>query len=256
MTRRRGASRVRGDARVSRASACPAWPTASKMRRPCGNPYPCSGRMAACRRYRSAAAQPCGIAAASRRCRSGGSWCAATTSRREPSSRRARTTGQRTSCRRTFSAGASRRHSRKAVPIWASRRSGNGRTWRPSGPRRVCWACIRSWRCWRTACTGRVACQYAGSLGTTSSRRRSATPWQRCGTICGRLSIFQHPRRTPSAWKFPACRCSACCKRSVTRTDPPHFVQSRTQKICHSPSGCRQLRPWSVCVCPPAVTVC
>ena len=28
--------------------------------------------MAACRRYRSAAAQPCGIAAASRRCRSGG----------------------------------------------------------------------------------------------------------------------------------------------------------------------------------------
>ena len=128
MTRRRGASRVRGDARVSRASACPAWPTASKMRRPCGNPYPCSGRMAACRRYRSAAAQPCGIAAASRRCRSGGSWCAATTSRHGPSSRRARTTGQRASCRRTFSAGASRRHSRKTVPIWASRRSGDGRT--------------------------------------------------------------------------------------------------------------------------------
>ena len=54
---------------------------------------------------------------------------------------------------------------RKVVPIWASRRSGNGRTWRPSGPRRICWACIRSWRCWRTGSIERVACQYAVSPG-------------------------------------------------------------------------------------------
>ena len=36
----------------------------------------------------------------------------------------------------------------------------------------------------------RAACQYAGLPGTTSSRRRSATLWQRFATICGRLSIF------------------------------------------------------------------
>ena len=56
-------------------------------------------------------------------CRSAGSWYADTNSRRGPSSRHARTTGPQTSCRRTFSAGALRRPSRKAVPIWASRRS-------------------------------------------------------------------------------------------------------------------------------------
>lgn len=70
-------------------------------------------------------------------CRSGGSWCAATTSRHAPCSRRVRTTGQRTSCQRIVGVGASRRHSRKAVLTWASRHSGNGRTWRPSGARRV-----------------------------------------------------------------------------------------------------------------------
>ena len=89
---------------------------------------------------------------------------------------------------RTCSAAASRRQSRKAVPIWALRRNDKGRGWRPSGARRLCWVCIRLWRCWRPAC------QDADSPGTTSSRRRSATPWQRRGTLCGRLSIFQPPR--------------------------------------------------------------
>ena len=136
-------------------------------------------------------------------------WSALKGSRRGPFSPRVRTTGQRTSCQRTSNAGVSRRPSRKAVPIWASRRSGNGRTWRPSGPRPVCWVCIRWWHCWRTVCTWRVAYRCAGSPGMPSSRRRSAMPWQRCVTICGRLNIFQHPRPTPSAWKFPGHRCSA-----------------------------------------------
>ena len=61
-------------ARVSKADACPRWPNVSMTRRPLGSPCVCAGMMAACDGCRSVAARRCGIAAASRCCRSDGFW--------------------------------------------------------------------------------------------------------------------------------------------------------------------------------------
>ena len=162
----------------------------------------------ACDGCKSVAARRYGTAAASHPCRSDGLWSVTLmpSTRHGRISRRLRVTRRVISWRVSSSVGALRRRLRKAAPTWALRPSVSGRTWRLNGPRRVCWACIRWWHCWPMTCTPdqvrgrfwRVAWRYERVPGMARSRRRSATLWQRCGDICGKPSIFQHQRPTPS----------------------------------------------------------
>ena len=66
MKHRHRANQARGDARGSRAGACPPSPNVLMTRRPLGSLCVCAGTMAACDGCRSVTARPCGIAAASR----------------------------------------------------------------------------------------------------------------------------------------------------------------------------------------------
>ena len=155
MTRRRSASRTLGRPPLKGASAYPACQSASRMRRPCGNPCPCAlarwprAGDTGPQRHSPVVSQRSATPERSRRMPI--RWVLV---RRYDQPPRAFLStcpdDQVADIVSRFSAGASRRPriksgagcSRKTVPIWASKRSVNGRTWRPSGPRRVCWACI------------------------------------------------------------------------------------------------------------------
>jgi DDE superfamily endonuclease len=119
-----------------------------------------------------------GLGLGSPGCPSGGCSCAIPQGAwsHAPTSRRAPTISQASSCISSSHAGALKRPSRRAAPIWGSKRHGNGRIAPSSAPRPVCWGVIPWSHGWpmRGIPMGRSPSE--GPLGTL----RPTRPLQRC----------------------------------------------------------------------------
>jgi hypothetical protein len=135
---------------------------------------------------------------ASRCCPSAGCSCAIPQAawRHALRSRPVPTIGHARLCNSSSNAGAVKRPSRKAAPIWASKPNGSGRIVPSSARCPVCWVSTPSWRCWPMRCIPMGEYQSNRPLGIPKPTRRLQMCWPLSVTMDGAIWVIQ-PRQTP-----------------------------------------------------------
>ena len=140
--------------------------------------------------------------------------------------------------------GPSKRHSRRAARISASRRNGNGPISPSRGRRRRCSGCFRSLPFGRPIPKSPAAFAQDRPRGITNANLPSATPWPPFEGSSGARRIYQCPGTTRMAWKFQPPSGKDSQKRSATR----HKIRKVEVRRCYrhglwqpSPHGEQQL---------------